>query len=244
MAFTIDELARETGLTVRTIRNYQTKGLVPPPALKGRTGLYDGEHVARLRLIREMQAAGFNLASISKLLDTIPAGAGEEALRLEQALLSPWSSEQPQVISAAELAERFGNPPPEVIERAQGLGVIKVLDDGRVEVPVPSLLRAGQQVMELGIPLEDVMEITEMLVANANRVAAAFTELFLKSVWRPFEEAGRPAEQWQEVRSALERLRPIASEALLGAFQARMKIAVEGSFGAQLGSADDAAIAG
>lgn len=244
MAVTIDELARRTGLTVRTIRNYQTKGLVSPPALKGRTGLYDEEHVARLRLIKEMQAAGFNLASIRRLLDIVPAGAGEEALRLEQALLSPWSSEQPQIISAAELAGRFGNPPPEVIERAQKLGVLKVLGDGNVELPVPSLIKAGQQVMELGISLEDVMQVTEMLIASADRVAAVFTELFLKNVWRPFEEAGRPAEQWQEVRSALERLRPIASEALLGAFQARMKVAVEGSFGAQLGSTTGEAAAG
>lgn len=234
MGMTIDQLARETNLTARTIRNYQTKGLVPPPALKGRTGLYDRDHVSRLQLIKEMQTAGFNLAAIRRLLDTIPPGAGEEALRFEQTLLSPWSSESPQVISAVQLAERFRDPPPDVVARAERLGVIKVLEDGRVELPVPSLIRAGQQVMDLGIPLQDVMDVTEILVASSNRVAAAFAELFLKNVWRPFEEAGRPAERWQEVRDALERLRPIASEALLGAFQARMKVAVEESFGAQL----------
>ncbi|MGI8775626.1 MAG: hypothetical protein ACR2KQ_11600 [Actinomycetota bacterium] len=60
-------------------------------------------------------------------------------------------------------------------------------------------------------------------------------------MWRPFEEAGRPAERWQQVRDTLERLRPLPSEALLGAFQARMKVAVEESFDAQLDDGDETA---
>lgn len=231
---TIEELAGAAGMTVRNVRNYQTKALIPPPELRGRKGVYGAEHLARLQLIREMQASGFNLAAIKKLLDRVPQGAGQEALRLERALLSPWSDEEPQVVAADELAERFGNPPPEILERAQRIGAIRVLDEGHVEVPVPSLLRLGRQVMDLGVPLEDVLAVTEQLVANSNRVAAAYVDLFLRNVWQPFEREGRPRERWPEVRAALERLRPLASEALLAAFQARMESAVEEAFGSEV----------
>lgn len=231
---TIDDLARSAGLTVRNVRNYQTKGLIPAPELRGRKGIYSNEHLVRLQLIKEMQAAGFNLTAIKQLLDRVPHGAGEEALRFERTLLSPWSDEAPEILDADELAERFGNPPPELFERAERAGVVRVLDDGRVELPVPSLVRAGQQVLELGVPIDDVMTVMEQLVANSNRVAGVFVDLFVRNIWNPFEAAGRPSDQWPEVRAALERLRPIASQAVVAAFQARMASAVEEAFGTAL----------
>lgn len=231
-ALTIEELAARAGMTVRNVRNYQTKRLIPPPELQGRKGVYGDEHAVRLELIKEMQAAGYNLTAIKNLLDRVPPGAGEEALRLERALLSSWSEEAPEIVPAEELAERFGNPRPEMLDRAARIGVIRVLDDGRVELPVPSLVRAGQQVMSLGVPLEDVISVTEQLVAGSDRVAAAYVDLFIRNIWKPFDDSGRPTEEWPKVRTALERLRPLASKALLGAFQARMSAAVEEAFGA------------
>ena len=235
----IDELARAAGMTVRNVRNYQTKGLVPAPELRGRKGIYGKDHLVRLQLIKEMQAAGFNLAAIKKLLDRVPPGAGEEALRFGRSLLSPWTDEEPEIVPGRELAARFGNPPPEAFERARRMGVVRLLDDGRVELPVPSLARVGEQVMALGVPLEDVLSVMEQLIASSNRVAGAFVDLFLRNIWRPFDDAGRPAEQWPQVRAALERLRPIALEAVLAGFQSRMSHAVEDAFGAELAAADD-----
>ena len=55
---TIDELAQRTGMTVRNIRAHQSRGLLPPPEVRGRTGYYGPEHLARIELIREMQGAG------------------------------------------------------------------------------------------------------------------------------------------------------------------------------------------
>jgi hypothetical protein len=65
-------------------------------------------------------------------------------------------------------------------------------------------------------------------------VAEAFTELFLKSIWQPFEDEGRPKERWPEVLEAIERLRPIASQALVAAFQMTMSAHVEQAFGKEL----------
>src|SRR5215212_11327136 len=91
---TIDELARETGMTVRNIRAHQSRGLLPPPELRARTGYYGPAHVTRLRLIQEMQAAGFNLAAIGHLVDN--AGQeGEAVIDFARALMTPFESELP-----------------------------------------------------------------------------------------------------------------------------------------------------
>jgi DNA-binding transcriptional MerR regulator len=231
---TIDELARAAGMTVRNVRSHQTRGLLPAPELRGRTGYYGPEHTARLRLIKDLQAAGFNLSAIKHLLDAIPKGAGEDALRFERAVMAPWSPEGPDVVAEAVLAERFGAAAPIVMPRARELGLIIPRPDGRYEVPVPSLLRAGEEVLALGVRAEDMLEALGDLLGHADGVADSFVRLFMKSVWRPFESGGRPPERWADVMRALERLRPLASEVLLAAFQAAMRRSVEDTFGKEL----------
>ena len=61
-----------------------------------------------------------------------------------------------------------------------------------------------------------------------------FVELFLETVWRPFEEQGRPDDRWPEVADTLERLRPLASEALQAVFALAMDDAVERQFGREM----------
>src|SRR5690348_4916952 len=65
---TIDELAHETGMTARNIRAHQSRGLLPPPEVRARTGYYTADHVARIKLIQDMQSQGFNLKAIERLL--------------------------------------------------------------------------------------------------------------------------------------------------------------------------------
>ena len=103
---TIDELARRTGMTVRNIRAHQSRALLPPPQVRGRTGYYGPEHERRIELIRELQADGFKLEAISRLLESA-GGSTEEVLRFTRAVKAPFEDEQPQIVSAAELAERW-----------------------------------------------------------------------------------------------------------------------------------------
>src|SRR5437660_1559184 len=104
---TIDELARESGMTVRNIRAHQSRGLLPPPEVRSRTGYYGPEHVARLRLIQEMQGEGYNLRSIQRLLEGA-TGAVEEALGFKRAALAPFGEEEPEVATLEELDARLG----------------------------------------------------------------------------------------------------------------------------------------
>src|SRR5439155_908099 len=77
----------------------------PPPEIEGRTGYYGPEHAARLDLIAEMQADGFNLAAIKRLLENT-AGSESEVLGFKRALLG-WEEEEPEFVTADELAERL-----------------------------------------------------------------------------------------------------------------------------------------
>lgn len=232
---TIDELARETGMTVRNIRAHQSRGLLPPPDVRARTGYYGPDHVARLRLIQELQGNGYNLAAIKDLVNA-SSGSSQEALAFARALLAPFEDERPEVIDAVELAERFGgsDSDPKALRRAEKLGVIVPLGQGRYEVPSPTLLRAGETLLELGIPLEKALDVIDTVARQADSVADAFVKLFLDRFWKPFDRAGQPDTEWPAVLAALEQLRPLATEVLVATFQPRMTQATETAFGREL----------
>ena len=230
---TIEEVARRTGMTVRNIRAHQTRGLLPPPLVRGRTGFYNREHVARLELIREMQGSGFNLKAIKQLLEMTPEGASEEVLRLERVLMAPWEEETSEVVEGAELIERFGGSAKSA-RRTVDLGLIIPIGDGRYEIPSPSLLKAGEDVIAMGVPLDHALSVMEKVNRAMKNVAQEFVKLFLRDVWRPFVEAGMPQEQLSSVRESLERLRAVAWEVVRPTFQQAMTTAVEESFGKEL----------
>ena len=111
--------------------------------------------------------------------------------------------------------------------RTEKLGLLRDMGDGRYEILSPRLQRAGLELAELGVPPDVALEVVSQVRTSARRVARVFIELFLDRVWKPFNEAGRPEDEWPQVRDALERLRPLASEALLVIFQQVMSETVE-----------------
>jgi hypothetical protein len=134
-----------------------------------------------------------------------------------------------------EMAERWGGrADPELIARAEKLGIMRSVGDGQIEILSPRLQRAGMELAELGVPAEVGLEVAAQVRTHARRVARVFIELFMDSIWKPFNRAGRPEEEWPAVRDALERLRPLASEALLAIFQQVMSEAVEQAAGREL----------
>ena len=100
---TVEQLAAEVGMSVRNIRNHHTRGLLPPPEVRARVGYYSAEHVARLRLILDLQADGFNLAAIERLLSGSD-GLAERLLGLRTAVTTPFEPESPELITAEELS--------------------------------------------------------------------------------------------------------------------------------------------
>ncbi len=227
---TVEQLAAEVGMSVRNIRNHHTRGLLPPPEVRARVGYYSAEHVARLKLILDLQADGFNLAAIERLLSGSD-GLAERLLGLRRAVTTPFEAETPEVITGEELAQRFGEVDAKEVERVRKLRLLVPLGEDRFEVPSPALLRDAEQVVALGVPLHAALNLVERVSRDCESIAKAFTRLFLKELWEPFEQAGQPDERWEELIDAVGSLRPLASEALLALFKQRMTAQLEHAFG-------------
>lgn len=234
---TIEQLAQRTGMSVRNIRNHQSRGLLPPPEVRARIGYYAQEHVDRLLLVREMQDEGYNLKAIERLLSSTGAAA-DRVLGLGRAVHQPFAEEQPEVLTAADLAARFGGPDAKAQRKAEKLGMLRPLGGDRFEAPSPSLLRAAEEVVGLGVPLESALDAIERVQRHTESVSRAFIALFVEGVWKPFDEAGRPEDQWGHVTEAVERLRPLAADALLATFNQTMTGEVDAAFGKLLGRDD------
>jgi DNA-binding transcriptional MerR regulator len=229
-AMTIEQLAAEVGMSVRNIRNHHTRGLLPAPEVRARVGYYNADHVARLRLIQDLQADGFNLAAIERLLSG-SEGIAERLLGLRHAVTAPFDPETPEVITTEELQARFGEVSAKDAERVRRLKLLVPLGGDRFEAPSPALLRAAEDVMALGIPLHAALALVERMSRDCDSISRGFTRLFLKELWEPFEQSGQPQERWDELIAAVGALRPIASEALLALFKLSMTAQLEGAFG-------------
>jgi DNA-binding transcriptional MerR regulator len=234
---TIDALAQRTGMTVRNIRAHQSRGLLPPPEIEGRTGYYGPEHVARIELISEMQADGFNLAAIKRLLQNRP-GSDSEMLGFKRALMAPWEDEEHEFITANELFQRLrldvDNPNPARLERAVKMGFLIDHGEGRFEIPSPTLFRAAEELRSLGIEADTALDVLDEIERGSRSIARAFVTLFVEQVWRPFGESGQSDSEWPDVRNAIERLRPLATDAVMAVFRRTMTEAVEQRFGEEL----------
>jgi len=213
--YRIDELARVAGSTVRNVRAYQDRGLVPPPRRDGRVALYSDAHVARLRLIGQLLERGYTLANIRELLAAWETGQNVgELLGLEAALAEPWSDEAPVSITATELATLFGDElaDPEGIERALELGILEARGDAFV-VRKPRMLRVGAELVAAGIPLSAVLALGQKLRGDIDRVAVAFVDLVATHVFEPVGEP-IPAAEVPRLTELVRRLRPLAKEAV------------------------------
>jgi DNA-binding transcriptional MerR regulator len=229
---TIERLAAETGMSVRNIRSHQARGLLAPPDVRMRVGYYGPEHVAQLRLIRDLQDQGFNLGGIKRLMDD-SHGTAERLLRVRQWLTSV-DGTTAETLSAVELGRRFRIKDPakgrELLSRAIKLGVLIPLGGDNYEAPNPSLLAVADEAVKSGIPLAAALSVIAEINRHCDSVSRSFVKLFITEVWKPFARADMPAERWPEIEDAIERLRPAASEALIAIFQQTLSTEIEGAF--------------
>ena len=227
---TIEQLAQATGMTVRNIRNHQSRGLLPPPDVVARVGYYGPEHVERLRLVREMQADGFNLSAIKRLL----TGGADQLLDFKRAVTAPFDAESPEILDAAELAQRFGELDPRALERAQRLELLVPMGEGRWEAPSPALLRAAQDVIDQGVSMRAALDVVERVKRNCESISRSFVRLFLDELWKPVRDQGTADQNWPGVVDAIQKLQPVASETVLAIFNQTMADEVETAFAREL----------
>lgn len=221
--YRVDELARAAGTTVRNVRAYQDRGLLPPPRRHGRAGLYSDLHLSRLRLIGNLLQRGYSLANIKEMITAWEQGNDlSQLLGLEQAITSPWSTETPGHCSAQELALLFeGNMDAQNLMKAIQLGLIQPEGDG-FRVRQPRLLNAGAELVRLGIPLAQLLEILEALRGNVEHVAAELVRLAARLFDR-YGEQVPPKEDVPQLANLIWRLRPLALVAVESEVQRAME---------------------
>jgi DNA-binding transcriptional MerR regulator len=172
--YRIDDLARAAGTTVRNVRVYQDRGLLPPPRREGRAGLYSEVHLGRLRLIGQLLERGYTFAHIAEFFDGWHRGKNlTEVLGLEAVLTTAWTDELADYISAADLLELFGpdEVTPETLARAIEQELV-VPDGDRYRVPSPRLLHAGAELVKAGISLAVVLDLSAALARDMDASAA------------------------------------------------------------------------
>ncbi len=227
---TVDQLAARVGMTVRNVRAYAARGLLQSPRLVGRTGFYGPSHVARLTLVREMLAQGFTLTAVQKAVESESESISAGSLALHRAVMAPWLAEVPQESDLATLAGRFsdtgGADIASLADQLARLGIIELLDEGRVRILEPALLDAGIRGVRLGLPAGSLIEAQRAVIELLEQAAEVYVGMFRDTVWQGHLDAGLPPERWPELQVIIEGLQPVATQAVLASFRSAMAVAV------------------
>ena len=216
---TLDELTERVGMSVRNIRFYTSKGLVPPPIRRGRSGYYSADHVARLQLVQELQGHGFTLSAIERYVAGIPADASPEDIALHRTMLAPWMADSWEELTRAALEQRAGRPLSDAdLETLAALGVVEPAGRGAYRASM-SQLGVGLGLLDLGYPVEAARAAAAVYASHGRAIAEELYELFRTKVWPVYKEQGVTPETIQEV---VERLKPLSIASLVQAYESGM----------------------
>ena len=177
LAFTVDELAHHAEVPVRTIREYQTLGLLPPPARRGRVGIYGRTHVTRLELIGRLQRRGYSLAGIGDLLASWRDGAdlGEVLGLAADQLVHLDEPGAPATLG--QLTRLLPELVPHRLDDLLAVGLVEACAPERYCIPSPSLLQLTADLLSAGYPTDRVLDLLRTIHDAAGEVAATTVDL-------------------------------------------------------------------
>ncbi len=233
---TVDELATRVGMTVRNVRAYASRGLIPPPRLEGRTGYYGETHVRRLQLVRELVDRGYTLAAVEKAMLSGPEDAASHALDLLDVIDAPLrTDEEPEIMSIDTLLALSGLDRDErLIERLIELGLAERHDEERLLVHQPTVVRAGTQAIAIGLDADSVFDMLPVMSHHLRAIADLFVRDVRGQIWQPFAEKGMPDDQWDSMLRVISVLMPVASQAVLSVFRRELSESIADALGDEL----------
>jgi DNA-binding transcriptional MerR regulator len=211
---TIDELAARAGVTVRTVRFYGTRGLLPPPVIgPRRVGHYGREHLARLALIEELQHQGMTLAAIERYLRQLPPDLTAHDLAVHRAVVSSWAPDTAETLSREELERRAGRSLDEGdLDRLVAMDVVERAGDAyRVDL---GQLRLGVELLDVPLSQEAILAARKVLLEHSRAAAHELSQLLRGEV------SERDA---RHVRSLSAHMQPLVVQGLLTTFQRSLK---------------------
>ncbi len=188
---TIAELARQAGVTVRTVRYYVAEGLLPPPSGAGPHSAYGREHLIRLEAVRRLKARYYPLAEIRR---TLEGRSAEEV----GALLAELSD-------GAAGADAVGQPLPpskggrsEVVDRIGEGAVPPAIPLGRAEIVSKASTDLPTEATWRRVCLAPGVELHFRPTSDLARAAAVrrLIGLALRLLGGGPDERGRAGERW------------------------------------------------
>ncbi len=240
---TIDQLAARVGMTVRNVRAYASRGLIPAPRLVGRTGYYGEQHATRLRLIRDLIDRGYTLAAVERALlsnATLPSG---HALALLNTLGNPLGQEErPEVVTRTALAAAAGIRPDDYfVDELVTSGLAERVDDETLRLLRPSIVHAGTQAVALGLSKESTLAMLPVMAEHLRPIAQHFVDQFREQVWHAFAEAGMPEEEWPQILQRIRGILPVAGQSVLAVFRDQLATVIDEALGEELEALADGA---
>ncbi|WP_394828347.1 MerR family transcriptional regulator [Pendulispora albinea] len=233
--YRIEDLAREAMTTVRNVRAYQDKGLLPRPRKRGRVAVYDETHLARLRLVGQLLERGYTLANIKELVQAWDGGQSLGAvLGLVAEAMGP-ADEAPGTVSLDELFRLFPEPDaitclaaairlgivepeagsdvPAMSGRLSGVGAADVQNIAKAtlfRVPSPRLFAIGVELHAAGVPIRALLEQVELLREDMDRIARRFLELSTRHIFARYlgsDPGAIPKESSERIPEITDRVR-------------------------------------
>lgn len=182
---TIGELSEQVGMTVRNIRAYQARGLLPPPVVDGRVGYYTEVHRERLRMIRRLRSEGFNLVAISALLTGVVP------------VTTPTTASAPGVSVVEERARREGHAGAALLALGVPLDAVLAMNrevDRSVEQIAKAYARLNDEYVKgpwlaVGSPETTRSRVTEAAAALPGIAVSAVTEALVEAVRKALEHS-------------------------------------------------------
>ncbi|WP_084168930.1 MerR family transcriptional regulator [Paraburkholderia acidipaludis] len=209
--YTVDELARVAATTVRNVRAYQDRDLLMPPEKRGRVGIYNDSHVARLKLINHLLARGYTLSNIQDLIKAIDDGGDlRSILGLENAIGGRWTSARPKTFTIRQLVKMFGPQAPGQLTRLGELGLLERRGLSFV-ARNPAVLDAAAATVREGIPARDLLKVLEEARPHFDAIAKLLVEMVVRHLDRYDAGALPPPTDMPALVDAIWRLRPLSN---------------------------------
>lgn len=209
--YTIDELARVADTTVRSVRVYHERGLLPSPEVRGRIGYYRSDHLERLQTISRLLSRGMKLNGIRELLEAWDRGDGlADVLGVapDQSTAEPPTT--PQNAGRAAREEHSAELP-EYVKQA-----LASSDDPleAYRLTNPRCCDLASRLVDVGLPASAAFELVERLRADCDRIADRYaTELFYSLAGRGYEQSERTPKDRTKLETDLAIARLIVTRA-------------------------------
>jgi len=217
--YRVEQLAAACDVSVDTVRYYQTRGLVPPPAREGRVAWYDDRHVERIREVRELRRRGLTLAAIERVLgDGLDPADADLAVAIAAAR---GEARQDELLTLDGFASRSGVPASliQAVER-EGIELGRTVDgEVRYTAADTDMVRGALRLLEYGLPLGELLSLARDTNDAMVVLATRAVELFDEHVRKPIRDTADAEDAAVQLVEAFDTLLPAVTNLVANHFR-------------------------